>query len=721
MRSEDNEDESTKNEEEAAAASPPLMNKETYEFQAETHRLMDILINSLYTNKEIFLRELISNANDALDKIRFLSLQDSTLLDGSGDDLEIRISLNKEEKTFTIQDSGIGMGKEDLIQNLGTVAKSGTSQFVEALQASGDMNLIGQFGVGFYSAFLVSDRVVVQSKSNSDPVQHIWESTANSSFLVYPDPAGNTLKRGTRITLHLKEDSQIYSEQEEVEKLIKRYSEFITFPIYLQKSRYEIKDSKDDSDNASEEGTTHKWWERINQQQAIWTRNPNDISDQEYKDFYKSLSKDTKDPFTWSHFKVEGEIEFKSIIYIPQDNPRDTEETYSKTNSIKLYVRKVLIADKFDDLLPRYLRFIHGVIDSDDLPLQVSREQIQQSKIIDVIKKKLVRKVLDIVRDLSSKPKELGDPSGETLFDEFWKKYGKNIKLGVIEDANHRNKLLKLLRVTTSKSLEESEDGLTTLDGYVKRMPDWQRSIYYIAGPDIETLKQSPFLEKTQSRGIEVILFTDPVDEYMMQNVPDYDGKKMVSITKEGIRFGDETEKDKKREKYYKKQFKPLQEFILKSLKGKVEKVVPSLKIGSSPALLTTSQFGYTANQERLAKSRAFGDANQLGFLRARKTMEINPVHPIIIKLKDRVAQGQSEEADDIIKALYDAASVASGFDIEEVQDFNKRMSKLLKAGLGLDSLDLFEEVDITTIEENEKKEDAAEEIDLDGSSSDEL
>ncbi len=702
---------------------------------------MDILINSLYTHKDIMVRELISNANDALDKIRFLSLQDPGVLDEGGDDLEIRISHNKNLKQFSIHDSGIGMTKEDLIQNLGTVAKSGTTQFIEALQSSGDMNLIGQFGVGFYSAFLVADKVIVQSKHNDDPVQHIWESTANSSFVVYDDPAGNTLKRGTNITLFLKEDAVLFSEQEYLEKVIKRYSEFIMFPIYLQRSRLEIEEDEEATAKMLKEreekaargekeeelppgaprekvktrGFTYLWWERMNEQLAIWTRNPSEVTEKEYKDFYKTLSKDGKDPLSWAHFKAEGEIEFKSIVYIPSEIPSDLQDSYyGKSSAMRLYVKKVLIADKFDDFMPRYLRFIRGVVDSDDLPLQVSREQIQQNKILDVIRKKLVRKILDIIRDLSRGKLDPASETKETKYEQFWKLFGKNIKLGIIEDEVHRNKLLKLARFLSTKSIEDGTETFISLDEYIKRMPDWQRSIFYIAGPDLETLKQSPFLERAKARGVEVLLFTDPTDEYMTQHIPDYDGRKLQAITKEGIKFGDETDNDAKKEKYYKNLFSGLTTFMEKSLYGKVEKVIVSQKVGKGPALLTTSQFGYTANQERLAKSRAFGDASQLGFMRARKVLEINPLHPIIVRLKEKLEGGEKSTAEDLTRALYDSTSVASGFDIEEIKEFNQRMSRLMKAGLGLDSLELVSPVDPDEIDEAVlKQRDADEEVDI--------
>lgn len=455
--------------------------RENFEFQAEVSRLMDIIINSLYQKKEIFLRELLSNASDALDKIRFLALEDDSIM-GDNPDLEIRISFDADERTLTVRDSGIGMTKQDLIENLGTVAKSGTTQFVEALAGSdGDMSLIGQFGVGFYSVYLVADRVRVASKHNDDD-QHVWESTADASFSIAKDPRGNTLGRGTEITLFLKDDSGEFLDQTTIKDLVKRYSEFITFPIYLYTSHeetYEVpvepeeEEEEEESavaDDEEEEGTddddedvevdeddedeedeeeeeiefetktrTVYDWELVNRQKAIWARNAADVADDEYQNFYKSISNDYNDAQTWSHFKAEGEIEFKSILFVPSVAPHDMYDNYYKAQAgLRLYVRKVLITDEFDDLLPQYLNFIRGVVDSDDLPLNVSRETLQQHKVLKVMGKKLVRKALEMLRKLANE--EVPEPEvgedGEVAeaephpYIKFWENFGKNIKLG---------------------------------------------------------------------------------------------------------------------------------------------------------------------------------------------------------------------------------------------------------------------------------------------------
>ena len=394
-----------------------------FEFQAEVNRLMDIIINSLYKNKEVFLRELISNASDALDKIRFLSLSAADAL-GTNKELDIKISFDEDAKTLTIRDTGIGMTRNDLVNNLGTVAKSGTSNFVEALSEGADMGLIGQFGVGFYSVYLIADKVRVVSKNNEDD-QHIWESTADSSFTVSKDPRGNTLGRGSEITMFLKEDAHEFLQQHRLEDLIRRYSEFITFPISLYKKTQEVVEAEeeeeeeddsaeDDKDGEKKEGdleveeeeeekpakteTVEKWgWHRINNNVAIWARDKEQITNDEYQNFYKAISKETTDAQSWIHFRAEGEVEFKSIMYIPGEANNLYEDYNSRKAGMRLYVRKVLIQDDFEDLLPRYLNFIRGVVDSDDLPLNVSRETLQQHKVLKVMAKKLVRKVRNVV------------------------------------------------------------------------------------------------------------------------------------------------------------------------------------------------------------------------------------------------------------------------------------------------------------------------------------
>jgi heat shock protein beta len=520
------------------------------EFVAEVNRMMKLIINSLYKNKEIFLRELISNASDALDKVRFLSLTDKSIL-GDHEELEIRLKVDKENRMLHITDSGIGMTREDLVKYLGTIAKSQTSEFLNRFQEAQEsenkasMNdLIGQFGVGFYSAFLVADKVLVTSKNNNDE-QHIWESDSNS-FSVSQDPRGNTLGRGTTVSLHLKEEAQEFLEISKLREIIGKYSQFINFNIYLWTSKQvseevplEDQTPSDEETNKpaeNEDGTVEEaketdkpkskkvdktvWdWELMNTAKPIWTRKTSEVTDQEYREFYKAFTKDSAEPLVYTHFIAEGEVSFKSLLFVPKSAPTDIFQNYNKKqDTIKMYVRRVFISDTTDDLIPKFLNFIRGVVDSDDLPLNVSRETLQQNKLLKVIKKKLVRKVLDMIKKLS-----------EADYDLFWKEYGTNIKLGVIEDTTNRNRLAKLLRFQSSATENEKT---TNLEKYIERMKEKQEYIYFIAGTSRVELAKSPFVERLLRKGYEILYLTDPIDEYCMQSLPEYEGKRFQNVAK---------------------------------------------------------------------------------------------------------------------------------------------------------------------------------------------
>lgn len=752
---------------ETAAESASAPDAETFEFQAEVNRLMDIIINSLYKNKEIFLREVISNGSDALDKIRFLGLSDENALSAKKE-LEIRIAFDKDARTLTITDSGVGMTKADLVANLGTVAKSGTTNFVEAMsQAPGDLSLIGQFGVGFYSVYLVADKVRVRSKNNDDD-QHVWESSADSSFSVWKDTEGDTLGRGTEITLFLKDDAGEFLDQDRLEELVLRYSEFITYPIYLYKSKTEtvsVDDDEEDDDELLEEEeeevedeeelddleydeeeddeprteSVTTWdWHQVNNQQAIWARDTKEVGDEEYKSFYKSLSKDTEDPTTWIHFKAEGEVEFRSILFVPGQVPFDLYDAYhTRSAQLRLYVRKVLITDEFEDLVPRYLNFLRGVVDSDDLPLNVSRETLQQHKVLKVMGKKLVRKALEMLRKLATAKSGGGEEDdGEAEEEEedeedeedeadpyiaFWEKFGKNIKLGIIEDSANRSKLTKLLRFKSNKSGE----GYTSLEDYVENMKDWQKAIYFIAGESVEAVEDSPFLEKVKAKDLEVLYLVDPIDEYAIQHVTEFEGKKLQSVTKEGLKFGDEDEDlEKKREKAYKDAFKPLTDYLKKAYGDAVTKVVVSKRIATTPCIVVTSQYGNSANMERIMRSQAFTDQQKTQYMASQKTLEINPRHKIVAELNAIVAADKDDDdTEDMAWLLLDNALMQSGFPVYDVQKFNDRMLRsVFKAGLNLESFELNPEIEVPEEEEEEEDEDA-EPVDLDDedSASDEL
>lgn len=725
---------------------------EKFEFQAEVSRMMDIIINSLYQKKEVFLREVISNGADALDKIRFIGLQNPEELD-SYKDLEMRISFDEEEKTLTIRDSGVGMTRQELIENLGTVAKSGTTNFIEQLANSGDLSLIGQFGVGFYSVYLVSDRVQVRTKSNKDD-QYIWESTADSTFTVKKDD-GESLGRGTEIKMFLKEDALEYANGYRLTHLVERYSEFIGFPIYVYKEvtveeedeegsedeedlvdDEEDEDSDEDEEEDEEDEAPKKVWKwvLVNSQKAIWTRSPSEIEDQEYEAFYQALTKTSGTPLTWTHFRAEGEVEFKSILYIPSKAPYNQYDQYYNIDSmLKLYVRKVLIKDDFENLLPRYLNFIKGVVDSDDLPLSVSRETLQQAKAITVIGKKLTRKALDMLQKMANKEipeddeeededdiEEEVEETNNARYQDFYEKFGKNIKLGLVEDATNRERLTKLLRYKTTKT--ESGDvfapgGMTSLDAYVKRMKPWQKSIYYITGEDVDSLLTSPFLKKANSKDIEVILMGDPVDEYVLQHLKKYEGFALQSLAKDGVKFGDETEDDKRIEEEYKLQFKDLGKWLKSTFndednggrKDMINKVVVSTSTidENIPAVVVSARYGNSATMERLMMSQALGDVAKETIARATKIMEINPRSPIIAKLKE-IYQSEEGQARDIAWLLLDTALVASGFDINEKPEFASRMFRLMKTGLKLESLDPLPMIPVPEpVEEDEVDEEA--------------
>jgi len=739
-------------EEEAASASGVFMDgiteemeaqieakRESFTFQAEVSRLMDIIINSLYKNREVFLRELISNGSDALDKLRFLSVSNKNLMDDEKA-MDIKISFNKDLNTLTIRDTGIGMTKNDLVNNLGTLAKSGTKKFLEQLsEGSGDANLIGQFGVGFYSVYLVADKVRVISKNPEDD-QYIWESTAESSFTISPDPRGNTLGRGTEITMFLKEDSAEFLDQTRLEEIVKKHSEFITFPISLYKMSSEMVEvEKEETEKAvdedgmeiseEEEGDSSEpkmekvesWkWEVLNGEVAVWSRDPKEITDEEYQKFYKVISSDPTDAKTWIHFKAEGEVEFKSILYIPEEAGNLYDDYTNRKAGVRLYVKKVLIQDDFEDLLPKYLNFIRGVADSDDLPLNVSRETLQQHKILKVMGKKLVRKVLEMLRKLTLGPKKSSDDDesedgeeeavvedADHPYIKFWEQFGKSIKMGVIEDASNRSKLAKLLRFKSSKS----EDGYVSLENYIKRKPEWQKGIFYIAAESLEAAEKSPFAEVAKQKGVEVLYLYDPVDEYCIQNLGDFDGYKMSSLTKENVKFGDENEEDtKKRLAAYKDMFKPLTTYMKEMLSGKVSKVVISSRVAQTPSIITTSQYGHTANMERIMRAQTFSNPEAYKAMQAQKTLELNPRHPLVSELLKKCEEAPDEQSTkDIAFILYDTALVSSGFTFEgtEVEEFSARMLRNMASGMSVSSMDLLPEIEIPEEEEEEEETDA--------------
>ncbi|WIA10769.1 hypothetical protein OEZ85_010938 [Tetradesmus obliquus] len=671
--------------------------EETFTYQAEVDRLMDMIVNSLYSNREVFLRELISNASDALDKVRFVGLTDAKALEGR-EQLEILIKADKEANTITIEDAGIGMTREQLLSNLGTIARSGTRKFMEAVkEAKGDANLIGQFGVGFYSAFLVADRVTVYTKSHEEAQQWVWESNVGShQYTIKEDDSGDNMVRGTRVVLHLKEDAQELADPIRLAKLIKQYSQFIQFPIKLYSSRKEAKQVVDEAATAKRQEEADKiakdkeeepikvepvmktdyedvWdWRVENDNKPLWTRSPKEVAEADYNDFFKQTFGEFLDPIAHVHFNVEGTIEFTSMLFIPGMAPFEQQNWAAKSRSIKLYVRRVFISDEFDeDLMPRYLSFVKGIVDSSDLPLNVSREILQESRIVRVIRKQLIRRSLEMIDGLANK-------EGGEDYKTFWESFGRNIKVGVIEDTENRERLAKLLRFHSSKN----ETDMVGLQEYVGRMEEGQKAIYFMAADSVEVARAAPFVEKLVAEGTEVLYLTEAIDEAVVTNLAKFGDHDLVDVTKEGLDVGEDA--GKKLEEAN-KQLAGLLVFLKESLSDRVEKVTLTSRLLDSPCALVTSKFGWSANMERIMKAQSMGDSRAMEYMKGRKILEVNPEHEIVRGIKVLLDEDDKERARDLAELLYETSLLTSGFALEQPKDYASKVYTLMKIALGYD------------------------------------
>lgn len=626
--------------------------KETLGFQTEAKQLLHLMIHSLYSNKEIFLRELISNASDAADRLRFEALSNADLYEDDPD-LKITVDFDSKKKTITIKDNGIGMNREEIIDQLGTIAKSGTVEFLQRLSGDQkkDSQLIGQFGVGFYSAFIVSEKVEVLSRKAGEPAENgvKWESSGEAEFNIE-----NFVKqdRGTTVILHLKKDEKEFAESFRIRNIVKKYADHISLPVMMIKEDF----------GSTEKGRKKKKeieYEVINSARALWTRPRKEITKEEYQEFYKHVSHDFEDPMEWSHNKVEGKLEYTSLLYIPTRAPYDLWNR-DAARGLKLYVHRVFIMDEAEQFLPLYLRFVKGIVDSNDISLNVSREMLQQDSTVDSMKSALTKRVLAILEKIKKRDFE--------KYQSFWKEFGQVIKEGPSEDFSNKEKITKLMLFSTTHSNDPKQD--QTLEAYISRMQEKQTKIYYIASETHNTARNSPHLEVFNKKGIEVLLLSDRVDEWLMSHLLEFDGKQFRDITKGELELGElDTEEDKKKQKQEDEQAKPLLERVQASLGDRVSEVRTTQRLTDSPACLAVGEHDMGTQMRKImeAAGQPLPDFKPI--------FEINPAHPLVQKLD---AEADEDRFNDLAAILFDQASLAEGGQLDDPGTYIRRLNKLL-------------------------------------------
>jgi molecular chaperone HtpG len=626
--------------------------KETLGFQTEAKQLLHLMIHSLYSNQEIFLRELISNASDAIDKLRFAALADESLLEGRGD-YRIQVDVDGEANTITISDNGIGMNRDEVIEHLGTIAKSGTASFLESLTGDQkkDSQLIGQFGVGFYSAFIVADRVEVHTRKAGEAADEgiLWESHGEAEFSVEPVVKA---ERGTRITLFLKADCKEFAEDFRVRSVIKKYADHISVPVMMVKPPAPPAEGEEAPENPEVE------YETVNAATALWTRGRSEISDDEYHEFYKHVSHDFDDPLTWSHNKVEGKLEYTSLLYIPKRAPFDMWNR-EMSRGLKLYVQRTFIMDEAEQFLPLYLRFVKGIVDSNDLPLNVSREILQQDAAVESMRSALTKRILDMLGKLAKK--------GGEDYALFWKEFGQVLKEGPAEDFANKEKIAKLLRFSSTHTDLEEQD--QSLEDYVSRVQEKQDKIYYVVAENFNTAKNSPHLEVFRKKGIEVLLLSDRVDDWLMNHLQEFDGKQFQDVARGALDLEPESEEEKAEQEKLQKESEALVERLGKVLEDKVAEVRATSRLTDSPACLVVGDFDMGAQMRRMMES-----AGQ-PVPESKPILEVNPTHPLLGMLDQ---EADEDRFSDLANIVFDQAHLAEGGQLDDPATYVSRLNKLL-------------------------------------------